>query len=124
MSIGQSLCHHYPPQYDKTSLAQPGGESPPRSCEVLHIGCICILLEAPSEQPGPRVLRSNIPTLIATTKGLQNAIPNNQTSQRYTRKASTPHLQAVKHTSEHIPWSTDHMRIFLRHAVMRVLDNS
>ena len=44
---------------------------------------------------------SNIFTLTATTKGLKNVRPKNQTSERYTRKASTPHLQAYKHTLEH-----------------------
>ena len=97
--------------------------TPPRKCQVLHIGCICVLPEAPSEQPEHRVLRSNNLTLIVTTQGLQNARPNNQISEIYTSKASSPHLKADKNTPEHSYWSTDCQRIFLRHAVMRVLEN-
>ena len=75
--------------------------TPPRNCQVCHIGCICVLIDAPLERPNPRVLMSNILTIIATTKGLKNAGPNNKTLESYTRKASPPHLQADKHTSEH-----------------------
>ena len=76
--------------------------TPPWNCQVRHIGCICVLLDAPSEQPDPRVLRSNILTLAETTMGLQNAGPNNKTSESYTSKAIPSYIQAYKHTSEHI----------------------
>ena len=96
--------------------------TPPQNCQVRNIGCICVLIDAPLERPNPRVLRSNILTIIATTKGLKNAGPNNKTPESYTRKASPPHLQADKHTSEHSHQRTDFRRIFLWHAVMRVLN--
>ena len=51
--------------------------NPQRNCQVRHIRCICILPDAHSERPGPKVLRSNILNLVKTTKGLQNAGPNN-----------------------------------------------
>ena len=95
--------------------------TPPRNCQVRHIGCICVLLDAPSERPDPRVLKSKILNTTATTQGLKNARPNNQTPERYTIKSSPPHLQADNHTPEHSHWSTDYRRIFLRHAVMQVL---
>ena len=95
--------------------------TPPRNCQVRHIGFICVLPDAPSEQPDPRFLRLNIFTPTATTQGLQNSRPNNQTSENYTSKASPPHLQADKHTPEHSHWSNDCRRIFIWHEVMRVL---
>ena len=87
-------------------------DGPPRNCQVRHIGCICVLTDAPSERPEHRVLRSNILTPRATTQGIENAIPNNQTPEIYTSKASPTHLQAEKHTPEHSHWSTDRRRIF------------
>ena len=87
--------------------------TPPRKCQLQHIGCIFVLLDAPSEQPEPRFLRSNILTLKATTKGLQNAGPKNETSEIYTIKDIPPHLQADKHTYEHNHQPTDCRRIFL-----------
>ena len=33
--------------------------TPPRNCQVLHIGCICVLPDAPSEQPEPILIRSS-----------------------------------------------------------------
>ena len=98
--------------------------TPPRHCQVRHIGCIYVLPDAPSEQPDPRFLRSNIHNLTATTQGLKNARPNNQTSESYSRKSNAPHIQADKHTPEHRHWSTDCRRIFLRYAAMQVLDYS
>ena len=98
--------------------------TPPRNCQVRHIRCICILPEAPSERPDPRVIRSNILTITDTTQGLQNAGPKNETSKSYTRKTSPPHLQAEKHTSEHSHCSTGRRRIFLWHTVLRVLNYS
>ena len=96
--------------------------TPPQNCLVRHIGCICIFLYATLERTDPRFLRSNILTLTETTKGIQHFGPNNKTSESYTSKASLPHIQADKHTSEHIHWPTDSRRIFLWNAVMQVLD--
>ena len=45
--------------------------------QVWHIGCICVLPDAPSKKSDPRVLKSNILTLTETTKGLENAGHNN-----------------------------------------------
>ena len=98
--------------------------NPSHNCQVRHIGCICVLPDAPSERPKPRVLRSNILTITEITMGLQNAGPKNETQESYTRKATPPHLQADKHTPEHSHWSTDHRRIVILHAVIRVLENS
>ena len=99
-------------------------KTPPRNFQVRHIGCICVLLDAPLERPEPRFLMSNIITLTATTKGIQNAGPNNETSENYTIKTSPPHLQDDKRTSEHSHRSTGCRRIFLWHTVLRVLKNS
>ena len=96
--------------------------TPPRNCQVRHIGCICVLPDAPSERPDPRFLRSNILTLTETTKELQNAGPNNETSEIYTSKSSPTHLEADKHTSEHSHQPTDCRRIFLWHVVLKVLE--
>ena len=98
--------------------------TPPRNCQVLHIVCICVLTGAPLERPEPRVLRSNIPNLTVTNQGLRNDRPKNQTSEIYTSKASTPHLQAEKYTSGHSHWPTDRRRIFICHAFIRLLDKS
>ena len=98
--------------------------TPPRNFQVRQIGCICVLPDAPLEQPNPRVLRSNIITLTETTNGLQNSGPNNKTSESYTRKAIPPYLQADKHTSENSHWPTYIRRISLWHAVLQVIDNS
>ena len=70
--------------------------NPRRNCQVRHIGCICILLDAPSERPNPRVFRSKFLTITATTKGLQKVGTNNETSESYTSKSSPPHIQAKK----------------------------
>ena len=92
--------------------------TPPRNFQVIHIGCICILLDAPLEQPNPRFLRSNILTLTETTKGLQNSGTNNKTPESYSRKVSPPHLQEDKHTSDYSHRPTDIRRIFLLHTVL------
>ena len=101
-----------------------GKNTPKRNCQVRHIGFICVLPDAPSDQPDPRFLRSNILTFIETTKGLQNAGPNNKTSKSYTIKASPSQLQSYKHTSEHSHRPNYCRCIFLWRAVLRVLDNS
>ena len=113
-------------RFSATKIVRHNQETntPPWNCQVLHIGCICVLPDAPSDRPNPRVLRSNIVTITETTKGIQNAGPNNETSEIYTSKASPPYLQANKPTSEHSHRPTDHRRIFLRYAVLRVLYNS
>ena len=84
--------------------------TPPRNCQVRHIGCICFLPDAPSERPDPRVLRPNILTLTETTTGIQNSGNIKKTSKNYTRKSSLSHLQADKHTSEH-----SHRPTYCRH---------
>ena len=73
--------------------------NPPRKCQVRHIGCICILLDAPSERPDPRVLRSNILNLTATTKGLKNVIPNNKNHKSTLEKLV---LHIYKPTNTHL----------------------
>ena len=98
--------------------------TPPRNCKIRHIGCICVLPEAPSERPGPRELRSNILTLTEKTTELQKSGPNNKTSKSYTTKASPSHLKVYKHTSEHSHRPTDLWRIFLHHTFLQVLNNS
>ena len=106
-----------------TKPVQKNGETctPPRNCQVRHIGCICVILDAPSEQPDPRLLRSNILNHAATTQGLQNNRPTNKTPKSYTRKTYPSRLQTDGYTPKHSHRSTDHRCIFLRHAVMRVL---
>ena len=99
-------------------------KNPPRNCQVLHIGCICILLDAPSEGPDPRVLRSVILNHTATTQGLQNTRPTNKTPEIYTSKAYPSHLQTDGYTPKHSHRSTDRRCIFLRHAFMQVLHYS
>ena len=54
--------------------------TPLLNCQVRHIGCICFLPDAPSDQPNPRVLRSNILNHTVKTQGIQNARPTNKTS--------------------------------------------
>ena len=76
----KSSYHHLPLQYKETSLAQPGKNTTPHNCQVRHTGCIYLLPDAPLERSDLRVLRSNIFTLIETTKGLTNAGPNNKKS--------------------------------------------
>ena len=98
--------------------------TPPGNCEVRHFGCICVLPDSPSERPDPRVLWSIILTLIETTTGLQNAVPNKETSKLYTRKSSTSYLQADKHTSENSHSPTGRRRNFIWHAVLQVINNS
>ena len=49
--------------------------TPPQNYQVRHIGCICVLPDAPSERPDPRVLRSNIFNPTETTQGLQTLDP-------------------------------------------------
>ena len=68
--------------------------TPPRKCQVRHIGCICVLPDAPSEQPDPRVLRSKILTPTAATQEIQNSRPNKQTPESYTVKASPAYLKS------------------------------
>ena len=94
----------------------------PRNCQVRHIGCICILPDAPPEGPNPRGLRSNILTITETNKGLKNSGSKSKTSKRYTRKSSPSHLQADKHTSENSHRPTYFRRIFLQHTVLRVIN--
>ena len=109
-----------------TKLVRKNGETctPPRNCQVCHIGCSCVLPDAPSERPDPRVLRSNILNYTATTQGLQNTRTTNKTSKRYTRKTYPSHLQTDGYTPKHSHRPTDRRCIFLRHAVMRVLHYS
>ena len=107
------MCHHSPPHCEETSSAQPGKNTPPWNCQFCHIGCICVLPDAPLEQPDPRVLRSKILTLTETTKGLHKSVPNNKTLEIYTSKSSPSHIQADKHTYEHSHRPTDRRRIFL-----------
>ena len=85
--------------------------TPPQNFQVRHIGCICVFPDAPLEQPKPRLLRSNILTLIDTTRGIQNFGPN-KNIKSYTRKATHSHQQAGKHTSEHSHRPTYHRRIY------------
>ena len=73
--------------------------TPSRNCQVRHIGCICVLPDATSGLPDPRFLRSNILTLIDTTKGLKNAGSNKETSERYTRKLF---IHIYKQTNTHL----------------------
>ena len=49
--------------------------TPPRNCQVIHIGCICVLPDAPLERPDPRVLRSKILNPTATTQGIKTLDP-------------------------------------------------
>ena len=88
--------------------------NPPHNCQVHHIGCICVLPDAPLGLPIPRILMLNILTLTVTDKGVQKSRPNNQTSESYTSKYIPPHIQAEKHTSEHSYRPTGCRRIFFR----------
>ena len=97
--------------------------TPPRNCQFHHIGCICVLPDAPLERPENRGLGSNILTITETSMGLQNAGSNNETSKIYTSKYSPSHLQADKHTSERSHRPTDRRRIFLSRAALQVLNN-
>ena len=109
-----------------TKPVRKNGETctPPRNCQVRHIGCICVLLDAPSERPDPRVLRSTILNYTATTQGIQNTRPTNKTPESYTSKTYPSHLQTDGYTPKHSNRSTDRRCIFPRHAVMRVFHYS
>ena len=112
--------------HSATKPVRENGETctPPRNCQVCHIGCICVLPDAPSERPDPRFLRSNILNHIATTQGLQNSRPTNKTPKSYTSKTYPSHLQTDGYTPKHSHRSTDRRCIFLRHAVMQVIHYS
>ena len=109
-----------------TKLVRKNRETctPQRNCQVRHIGCICVLPDAPSERPDPRVLRSNILNHTSTTQGLQNTRPTNKTPKSYTSKTYPSHLQMDGYTPKHSHHSTYRRCIFLRHTVMRVLHYS
>ena len=73
--------------------------TPPRNCQVRHIGCICALLDVPSERPEPRVLRSKILIPPATTQGLQNARPTKKNQKAIPAKLV---LHIYKRTDTHL----------------------
>ena len=97
-------------QCEETSLAQLEKKTPPRNCQIRHVGCICVLLDSPSEQPDPIVLRSNILNITETTQEIKKYVPKNKTSKIYTSQASLPHLQGKKTESDivyHTPGQYD-----------------
>ena len=68
-------------------------QTPPRNRQGCHIGCICILLDAPLGQPDPKRIRRKYLILQRQLRGYKLLDPPHETPEVHPIQARVTHLQ-------------------------------